>query len=95
MLKAPDMAISQAEQRIIQQKSGNRCAFPNCRRLLTANSTPENREVVLGEMAHIVGESMDGPRGDSPMTLVERNRADNIILLCNIHHQLIDRQPDT
>jgi hypothetical protein len=47
------MAISQAEQRIIQQKSGNRCAFPGCRRRLTANSTSDSHEVVLGEMACI------------------------------------------
>lgn len=89
------MAIPQREQRILLQKSGNRCAFPGCRRLLTADSTPMDRDVVLGEMAHIVGESPNGPRGASPLTLDDRNRYDNLILLCNIHHQLIDDQPQT
>jgi hypothetical protein len=46
--------------------------------------------VVLGEIAHIVAESPSGPRGDSPMTAEERNRYENLILLCNQHHQLID-----
>lgn len=89
------MAIPQSEQRILQQKSGNRCGFPECRRVLTSDSSPNDREVILGEMAHIVGESPDGPRGESPLSLNERNRADNLILLCNIHHQLIDSQPQT
>lgn len=89
------MAIPQSEQRILQQKSGNRCAFPTCRRRLTAASTPDNREVVLGEMAHIIGESVNGPRGNSPLSLTERNQVDNLILLCNTHHQLIDSQPET
>ena len=89
------MAIPEREQRILQQKSGNRCAFPTCRRVLTAESSPPDREVVLGEMAHIVGESPDGPRGDSPMPTRERNRAENLLLLCNVHHQLIDSQPQT
>jgi hypothetical protein len=89
------MAIPQREQRILQQKSGNRCAFPDCRRLLTAEASDADRPAVLGEMAHIVAESVDGPRGDSTMTLGERNRYENLILLCNTHHQLIDDQPET
>ncbi|MEU1721846.1 hypothetical protein [Nonomuraea sp. NPDC005692] len=41
-------------------------------------------------MAHIVADSPKGPRGDSPLTDEERNLAENLILLCNQHHQLID-----
>jgi hypothetical protein len=51
--------------------------------------------VVLGEMAHIVAERPGGPRGNSPMPLEKRNRAEHLILLCNNHHQLIDSQPQT
>ena len=29
------------------------------------------------------------------MSLTERNRAENLILLCNNHHQLVDSQPET
>src|SRR5258707_376119 len=89
------MAIPPREQRILSQRSGNRCAFPNCRRRLTAEDSPPDRAVILGEIAHIVAESPDGPRGDSPLSLTERNKYENLILLCNIHHQLIDDQPQT
>ena len=47
--------------------------------------------VVLGEIAHIVGESPDGPRGEvaaHPQAAQHCTRT--LILLCNQHHQLID-----
>lgn len=84
------MAIPVAQQRMLLQRSGNVCAFPDCRLLLTAPGPPENPVVVLGEMAHIVAESPNGPRGESPLTPEQRNLYQNLILLCNQHHQLID-----
>jgi hypothetical protein len=84
------VAILPSQQRKLAQLSGNICAFPDCHLLLTANGTPDDPVVVLGEMAHIVAESPNGPRGDSPLTTEQRNRYENLILLCNQHHQLID-----
>jgi hypothetical protein len=89
------VSIPEAEQRRLFARSGNRCAFPDCRRVLTAEGSPPDRLVVLGEVAHIVAERPGGPRGDFPLPLAERNRAENLILLCNNHHQLIDSQPQT
>jgi hypothetical protein len=89
------MPIPEPEQRRLFARSGDRCAFPGCPRRLTADGSPPDRLVVLGEMAHIVAESPGGPRGDSPLTPQERNRAENLILLCNNHHQLVDSQPKT
>lgn len=86
------MAIPLAQQRRLLQRSGNMCAFPDCRLLLTAEGTPDDPVVVLGEMAHIVGESPGGPRGMSPLTAKQRNMYANLILLCNQHHQLIDSE---
>jgi hypothetical protein len=45
------VAIPTAQQRMLLQRSGNVCAFPDCRLLLTAPGPPENPVVVLGEMA--------------------------------------------
>jgi len=84
------VAVPIAQQRKLTQLSGNVCAFPGCRLLLTAEGTPDDPVVVLGEMAHIVAESPNGPRGESSLTTEERNRYENLILLCNQHHQLID-----
>jgi hypothetical protein len=60
--------------------------------LLTAEGTEDDSVVVLGEIAHIVAESPDGPRSKSPMTATQRNSYPNLILLCNQHHQLIDSE---
>jgi hypothetical protein len=89
------MALPLKEQRILFLKSGNRCAFPDCRRMLTAEASPPDGPVVLGEVAHIVADRPDGPRGNYPLPTRERNQYDNLILLCNQHHQLVDAQPQT
>jgi hypothetical protein len=86
------VAIPLAQQRKLLQRSGNMCAFPDCRVQLTAEGTPEDPVVVLGEIAHIVAESPGGPRGKSPLTAKQRNSYPNLILLCNQHHQLIDSE---
>jgi hypothetical protein len=88
------LAVPYRELRLLFQKSGNRCAFSDCRRLLTASSDFDG-DVVLGEAAHIVAERANGPRGESCLSTAERNRYDNLILLCNTHHQLIDSAPQT
>lgn len=89
------MGVPLHEQKILFAKSGNCCAFQDCYRNLTADASPPDRIVVLGEVAHIVAESLQGPRGNSSLTLEERNRYDNLMLLCSQHHQLIDAQPQT
>ena len=88
------MSIPEADQRKLCMRSGGICAFPDCERRLTVWA-PADRLAVLGEMAHIVAESLNGPRGQHPLPLNERNRYENLILLCNTHHQQIDSQPQT
>jgi hypothetical protein len=89
------MSIASSELRLVLQKSGNVCAFSDCRKLFTADASSTDRPVVLGDVAHIIGESTAGPRGASPMSLSDRNRDENLILLCKQHHQLVDAQPQT
>ena len=45
-------------------------------------------------MAHIVADSESGPRGNSPLKSEQRDRYENLILLCPNHHTLIDRDED-
>ena len=46
-------------------------------------------EVKIGEMAHIIGQSNDGPRGNEPYE-EDRDSYDNLILLCSICHTIVD-----
>lgn len=51
-------------------------------------------DAVLGEIAHIVARSADGPRGDSELRAEERDAYTNLILLCPTHHREIDAKPE-
>ena len=73
--------------RLLYAKSGNRCAFPNC-------PTPiSDGQTLLGEAAHIKAESPGGPRYDPSKSPEERRSFENLILLCRIHHKLVDSDP--
>lgn len=63
--------------------SGNRCAFPRCRQALV------QKGVVVGEMCHIKGKK-GGPRYDKTQSKDEREAYENFILMCSIHHKIID-----
>lgn len=47
-------------------------------------------QVHIGEMAHIIAKSTQGPRGADHLT-VGRNSYENLILLCANHHLEVDR----
>ena len=87
--------IPVTERRKVLQRSGNRCAFSGCGILLTTPETEHDRLASIGQIAHIVGQSPDGPRGDSPLTREERDRYENVLLLCDTHHDIVDKQPAT
>lgn len=88
------MGISLKTHKLLWGRSGNRCAFQVCRNELIADETETDDESVIGDEAHIVARKEDGPRGDNPLPLEERDKYDNLILLCRIHHKLIDDQPN-
>lgn len=75
-------------------RSGNRCAFSTCRRPLVEDETETDDPSVVGDEAHIVAREKDGPRGESTLTPEQRDKYDNLILVCKIHHKLIDDQPN-
>jgi len=72
--------------------SGNRCAI--CQTQLSYESSSSGVGIPLGEQAHIVAEEPSGPRGNSPLSITERNSYHNLILLCPNDHALIDRDVD-
>ena len=71
------------------------CSHPQCRRPLVAEESDVDPARPLGEMAHIVARSPEGPRGDASFPRDQRDEYANLILLCAHHHTEIDAQPDT
>lgn len=86
------MGIPISELKALLQKSGNRCAFPRCGEVLLHEDAEIGDSVVLSKIAHIVGQSLDGPRGRYPLPLEERDNESNLILLCAKHHDIIDNK---
>ncbi|MDD3607202.1 MAG: HNH endonuclease [Candidatus Moranbacteria bacterium] len=85
------MSITEKTKKILFAESGNRCAFPECRQVLVLNGEG-NEHSIVGEMAHIKGEKPTAARYDESMTQIERDAPENLVVLCNIHHKVIDDQ---
>lgn len=72
-------------------RSGGRCAI--CGRYLLEGKLT-HKDFSLGELAHIVGQQTTegSPRGDYDLLESERDKADNLMLLCAGEHDEIDRE---
>jgi len=68
--------------------AAGRCGYPGCReeciKFLTSDPT------VIGEMAHLIAQSPDGPRG---VPGGGNDAYENLILLCPTHHSQVDKAP--
>jgi hypothetical protein len=85
--------IPAGERKKLWAKSGNRCAFPKCKAILTEVENEENK--IAGEEAHIVALNDGGPRGDPIFPIKKRNLEENLILFCSKHHKIIDDDPES
>lgn len=81
------MPISRRDAQKLWGLAGACCSFDGCQKELAWS----DKDGLVGEMAHIVAASEDGPRGKSPLTAKERDSYANRILLCPDHHTLIDK----
>jgi len=69
----------------------NLCAFPNC----TTRIVDPQWGTLTGRICHIKARSPKGPRYDQNQSEEERYSYDNLIVLCGVHHTIIDDQPGT
>lgn len=87
------MAISERTAKILWGRAGAVCSLPDCHQPLVVDGPGRDPDAVIGEMAHIVAQSPDGPRGQYPVQGGDRDGVENLILLCTKHHSIIDQQP--
>ena len=85
------MAITDKTRKLLWGRSGNRCAICKCE--LVMERVKSDGESVVGDECHIVAKEVDGPRGHEPVD-VSADHYDNLILLCKVHHKLVDDQPN-
>jgi len=67
------MAISLKTHKMLWGRSGNMCAYPECKKVLVADETLTDNPSVVGEEAHIVARKENGPRGKRDLTEEERD----------------------
>lgn len=86
------MTISSRTRKILWARSGNECAFTDCKQELIVFGT-DGSTTVIGEEAHIVAQKPEGPRGGDVPPGGHIDGVANLILVCPTHHRLIDDQP--
>ena len=71
--------------------SGNKCYFPNCNTPLVDKGIG----TVIGEICHIKGKKSESTRYDPYQSDEERHGFDNLVLMCPLHHKVIDDDSDS
>jgi hypothetical protein len=79
-----DYKISEIKRLFVE--SHNQCAEPNCLSSLMA----EDHITVIGKICHIEAANKNGPRFNGDMNNDQRRSYENLILLCDEHHRIID-----
>ena len=66
-----------------------------CRHSLVVDPTALDSESVVGDECHIISGAKEGPRHDPGFPTSEIDELSNLMLLCRIHHKLVDDQVET
>ena len=77
-------------KRKVMDDSHGRCMFRGCGQRLDVDGLT-GYEGNYGYLAHNIASSTKGPRGALYLSRLLSNDASNILLLCDIHHRLVDR----
>lgn len=85
-------AYTEKTRLLVWTQSGGRCAYSGCGKALVLD-VGDGDVSLVGQMAHIVANSRQGPRGHDPLDDEARRDAANFILLCPEHHKLVDDHP--
>jgi len=88
------MSVSHIPEKVkvrLWGKAGGRCQYEGCNKPLWEDALTKV-EFNISYIAHIIADKPDGPRGDG--VLSEQLKADisNLMLMCDEHHRLIDKE---
>ncbi len=89
------MGISVKTRKMLWGRAANRCAFSDCRRELVMDETDSDDPSIIGEECHIIAKEDDGPRGNIDVPKNQRDLYSNLILMCSVHHKVMDDQEHT
>jgi hypothetical protein len=66
-----------------------------CRRELVIEATSRDAQAIVGEECHIISRKTEGPRYDQDYAAEKIDEVENLILLCAVHHKMVDDQSET
>lgn len=75
---------------LLWAKSAGRCQYEGCNKILYEDIITKS-SYNSAYIAHIVADSENGPRGDKEQSNKLSSDIDNLMLLCDEHHRLIDK----
>ena len=75
----------------LRGKSAGRCQYEGCNKVLWHDLVTHAR-YSTAYIAHIIADKEDGPRGDKIFSERLKNDISNLMLLCDAHHRLIDKE---
>lgn len=82
--------IPQKVQSALWAKAGGRCEYRGCNVSLVGDLIANNEDGLYGFIAHVVADSVNGPRGDAVRSPLLAKDLANLMLMCSTHHKLID-----
>ena len=88
------MSITSVPDRIrflLWGKGAGRCQYEGCNRRLWIDDVTQ-AESNSAYIAHIVADSPNGPRGDPVLSETLKADFSNLMLMCDVHHRLIDKE---
>lgn len=90
--KAVAKAKANPKTKLLQYAlSAGYCQFEGCPKRVLGDDATE-RVFNTGQVAHNVGASADGPRGDAERSAELVDDVENVMLLCYEHHRLVDEE---
>jgi len=87
------MSVSYIPEKIkvrLWGKAGGRCEYEGCNTRLWLDTLTQE-EFNAAYIAHIVADQPSGPRGDATLSEALKSDLTNLMLMCDKHHRLIDR----
>lgn len=82
--------VPQKVQSALWARAAGRCQYRGCNQDLIGDLISGNVDATFGFIAHVVADSAEGPRGDPVRSPKLAKSLDNLMLLCPVHHKLID-----
>jgi hypothetical protein len=82
--------ISVKNQNLLWAISAGRCEYEGCNKVLHTDILTK-KKYNSAYIAHIVADEPNGPRGDFLRSKLLADNIDNLMLLCDEHHRLIDK----